>query len=103
MALQELRGRRRLVVELGDLTVPPGVVVVRVDDDLAGQRFDRHRADRAQRDRHDGDLGGRRHLGGGRGARVRPELGDEVRERLGAARVADDDVVAVRDGEAGEL
>jgi hypothetical protein len=28
---------------------------------------------------------------------------DEVRERLGAARVADDDVVAVRDGEAGEL
>nr|WP_201749116.1 hypothetical protein [Micromonospora acroterricola] len=32
-------------VDLGDVTVAPGHVVVRVDHDLAGQRLDRHVVD----------------------------------------------------------
>jgi hypothetical protein len=35
--LQELRGRRRLVVEVRDVTVPLRIVVVGVDDDLRGR------------------------------------------------------------------
>ena len=42
VCLQQLRGGRRLVVELRDVAVALRVVVVGVDHDLARQRLDRH-------------------------------------------------------------
>src|SRR5438034_2464794 len=41
MCLQELRGRRRLIVELRDVAITFGVIVVLVDHDLARQGLDR--------------------------------------------------------------
>ena len=42
--LQQLGRGRGLAVELRDVAVALRVVVVRVDDDLARERLDRHRA-----------------------------------------------------------
>ena len=93
--LQQLGGRRRLVVELGDVAVTLRVVVVGVDDDLARERLDRHRPVVLQRNRDDDDVAGLRGVDGACRARLRPELGDERGERLRPARIADHDVVAV--------
>ena len=43
MGLQELRSSRRFVIELRNVAVPLGVIVVRIDDDLARERLDRNR------------------------------------------------------------
>ena len=55
-----------------------GVVVVRVDDDLAAQRLDRHLAVGLQRHRHHHEVAGRGGLGRGGRSRARSELVHEV-------------------------
>jgi hypothetical protein len=54
--LQELSGRRRLVVELGDVPVTLRVIVVRVDNDLACEGLDRNAPVVLERDRDDDDV-----------------------------------------------
>jgi hypothetical protein len=49
--LQQLGGRRRLVVELGDVPVTLRIVVVRVDNDLACEGLDRNAPVVLERDR----------------------------------------------------
>jgi hypothetical protein len=61
----------RPVVEFGDVPVTLGVVVVGVDDHLAAQRSNRHRAVGLQRNRYHDYVAGRGRLGRGGGARVR--------------------------------
>ena len=56
--LQQLGGRGRLIVELGDMAVTLGVVVVRVDHDLARQRCDRNGPVVLQRQRDHDDVPG---------------------------------------------
>lgn len=56
MAGSELRRRRLSTVELGDLPISLGVVVVRVDDDPSRQRAGRQIAVAAEGDRREDDL-----------------------------------------------
>ena len=70
--LEELGDGGRLVVELGDVAVALGVVVVGVDHDLAAQRLDRDLAVALQRDRHHDDVPRLRSLLRGGGPGVRP-------------------------------
>ena len=100
--LDQLAGGRRLVVQLGDVAVALGVVVARVDDDLAAQGLDGHPVDRGQRDRHDHDVaGGSRAVGRGRSS-MRAELFDQSAQSLGTATVAHHDVVARVQGQSGD-
>ena len=62
--LQELGGRRRLVVELGDVAVALRVVVVGVDHDLARQRLDRNVPVVLERHGDDDDVSGLRRVDG---------------------------------------
>ena len=101
--LQHLGRGGRLLVELGDVAVALGVVVVRVDDDLARERCDGDGVDRVQRDGDDDDVATLGRLEGGAGRGVLAELRDEVGERLRSARVGHDDVVTLRHREACEL
>ena len=93
MGLEQLGGRRGLVVELGDPAVALRVVVHGVDDDLAAQRVGRDGLVGAQRDRHDDDITCLCGLPRGGGASVWPELGDEVGQRLRPAAVTQHHVV----------
>src|SRR3954451_23961914 len=95
MRLHHLRGRRLLVVEIGNLTVTLRVVVERVDHDFSGERRDRYVAQVLQRDGDDDDVAGPGGFFGRRRARVRTELANKVGERLRTARIADDNVVTV--------
>jgi len=79
MRLQEIGGRGRFVVELGDVAITLGVVVVGVDHDLVGERLDRHRPIVFQRNRHYDDVSGLRCIESGGRSRFRSELGDECR------------------------
>ena len=97
MRLQEFGGRGRLVVELGDVTVPLRIVVVRVDDNLARQRRHRHVAVVLQRHGDDDEVTGLGGLDGRRRARTRPELGHECSQRLRTAGIAEHHVVTVRE------
>ena len=85
------------------MAVPFGVVVVRVDDDLARQRRDRHSAVVLQWHGDDDDVSGLSRLDGRAGAGVRSELRDERGQCFRPARVADHHVVAVRCGEPRDL
>ena len=79
-----------------------GVVVHRVDDDLARELVDGDVAVGLERDRHDDEVTGCGRLLRRRGPGVRPQLGDEVREGLGTPAVAEHDVVSGRDREPGD-
>ena len=97
--LQQLGRGRRLVVELGNVAVPLRVVVVGVDHDLPRERRDRHVPIVPERHGHHHEVAGLRRIHGRRGARLRPELGDERGQRFRPARVADHHVVAAGDGQ----
>jgi hypothetical protein len=90
VAGDQLRGRRALVVELGDLAVALRVVVAGVDDDLAGQRLRGQLVDRLQRHGDDGEVAGSRGLlrrprpGAALRRRTVVDARDEVLEGLGA-------------------
>jgi hypothetical protein len=103
VSLEQLRGGGRFVVELGNLTVALWIVVVRVDDNLARQRLDRHRPVRFEwHTDHDNVAGFRRFLDSG-GARVRSELANQFGKAVRVPRVAQDDTVTVRHSETREL
>jgi hypothetical protein len=84
------------LVERLEVAVALRVVVVRVEHDLAGQFGRRNLVERLERDAHHHDVAGRGSLGGGRRARLRAQLVDEVLEGLGTAGVAHHHVVAGR-------
>ena len=77
------------------------VVVAGVQDDLGGQRLRRQVRVRLDRDRDHHDVARRGGLLGGGGGGQRPQLGDEVLQRLRPAGVAQHDVVAGRHAEPG--
>src|SRR5215213_4120272 len=83
------RGRARL--DLRDLAVAAGVVVARVDHELAGQLGHRQLRDRLERDRDDREIGALH--GGRRLRRRRPRLARQALERLRAAGVRDRDLM----------
>jgi 8-hydroxy-5-deazaflavin:NADPH oxidoreductase len=72
-------------------------------NDLADERLHRHRAVGFVRDRDHDDLARFGRLLHRACARLRPELLDEVSERLWAPRIADHDVVAALHGETSDL
>lgn len=84
---------RRLILELGDPTVPVGVVVHRVDHHFAVEWVDGHVAIVLQRDRHHHDVTRCCGVFGGRCARVRTEFGDEIVQRARPTAVAHHDAV----------
>jgi hypothetical protein len=55
------------IIEFGDLAVTLGVVVVRVDNHLAGERCDRYQRVTLQRNRHHDELSPRGGVIRGRG------------------------------------
>ena len=85
----------------GDLPVALRVVVVGVDDDLAGERLDRHVAVGPQRDGHHHQVARLGRLGRRRGSGPRPQLVDQFLEGLRPARVAQHHVVPGGDGQPG--
>src|SRR6266481_5686156 len=93
--LQELRGGRRLVVELLDVAVSLWVVVVRVDHDLARQGLDRDLPVVLERDGDHNDVPSLCGVDSRRRARIRSELGNERRQGFRPTRVADHNPVAV--------
>ena len=93
--LQELRGGRRLVVELLDVAVSLWVVVVRVDHDLARQGLDRNLPVVLERDGDHNDVPSLCGVDSRRRARIRSELGNERRQGFRPTRVADHNPVAV--------
>ena len=101
--LEQFGGRGRLVVELRYLPVALGVVVVGVDHDLPGERLDRHGPVMLERNGDDDDLADVCDLGDGGRARVSAEFANQRRQRLRSPRVAEDDLVAVQYGHAGDL
>src|ERR1039457_3451985 len=101
--LQEFRRGRRLVVELRNLPIALRVVIVCVDDYLAGQRLDGNAADVLEWDSHHDDFAILRRLDRRCCAGPGAELVYERRERLGVPRIADHHGVAVRHREARDL
>ena len=79
MRLQQLRGRCRLVVELGDVAIALRIVIVRVDHDLAGERLDGNRLVVLERHGDDNDVAG----GGGIDNRPRSRARAELRHQRG--------------------
>src|SRR5262252_10950299 len=99
MRLQQLGGRRRLVVELRDVAVALRIIVVGIDDHLAGQGRDRYLSVVLQRHADDDNVACGGGLIGRSGASPWTELLYQIRQRVGSARVADHDIVSVRHGE----
>jgi hypothetical protein len=85
----EQLGRGRLVtVELGEMTVSVGVVVVGIDHDLAGERCGRERINRAEWDSHENDLAEPHRIVDPRAVQRLADLVLERLEALGARRFA---------------
>ncbi len=103
MRLQQLGGRLRFGIELRKPAVALRIVVVGIDDDLAGERRHRNLAVVLQRNGDDDDVPCAGCFVGGRGPGMRAELADEFRQRVGAAGIAHDDVVTGLDGEPRDL
>src|SRR5262245_21976690 len=98
VCLQQFRCAGRLIVEFGDITVPLRIEVVRIDHDFSSEWRDRHLAVVLQRDGHDDNISSLSRTHGGRGSRLWAEFFNERGQGFRSARVADDNVVAVRNG-----
>jgi hypothetical protein len=81
------------VTDLADVPVALGVVVVGIDDDLAGRALHRNVCIGSERHGHDQHLAAERRICGRRGGRRRAELADELGKRLRPTGIRDDDVV----------
>ena len=85
------------------MTVPLRIVVVRVDHDLSCERRHWNVAVILERHGDDDEIAGGGRLDGRGCAGTGPELDDQRRQRLRAARVADHDVIAVRERQPRDL
>ena len=94
MPLEELARRRGFLIQLGDLPVPDGIVVVGLDDHLAPERFDGEAEVGPQGDTHDDEVAGPGGLGRGGGSGVWAQLVHQPFERLGPPGIAEDHVIA---------
>ena len=101
--LQQAGGRGGPGVDRRDVPVSLREVVDRGDDDLPGQRPDRHVSDGRERDGGDGEVARGGRLGGGGRPGPRPELGDQPSDRLRPLGVAEHDVIAVRNRRPGQV
>ena len=81
--LEELARGGRLVVQFRDVPVALRIVVVGVDDDLPGQRLDRHIPVSSQGNADDHEVGRLGRLPRRSGPGVGTQLLDQSRQRLG--------------------
>src|SRR6476659_3483061 len=102
MLLQQLTRRGVVRVELLEVPVALWVVVVRIDDDLAGETVARKLAVAAERHRDHNHVARTSGVRCRRRLRLPAELGGELRERLRAPRVAEHHLVPGADEVPGE-
>src|SRR5215470_7505237 len=93
--LQQLGCCCRLVIEFGEVPIPVRIIVIGIDDDLAGEWRDRYLSVVLQRHRYDNDVSCLSRLVGSCCSRLWSKLFDERRQSLRTTRVADYNVVTM--------
>src|SRR5215475_6362418 len=95
LRLQQLGSRCRFVIEFGKVTVAVRIVIIGIDDDLAGERRDRYLTVVLQRYRYDNDICCLSRLVGSCCSRLWSKLFDERRQSLRTSRVAEYNIVTM--------